>query len=116
MEAEGTGFGLEADAVRAAASLWVPSNAHHAAGDVSPLHARSLAGLPPALVITAQDDPLRDEGRAYARRLQDEGVDVTERCEPGLPHGFFQGHDLTDPAAAAATARRLADVAALLRG
>jgi acetyl esterase len=115
MEAKGSGFGLEADAVRAAAALWVPAHARRASGAVSPLHAGSLAGLPPTLLITAEDDPLGDEGRAYARRLEEAGVAVTARCEPGLRHGFFQDQD-AGPAAEAATARLLGDVRALLRG
>ena len=53
-----------------------------------PLHASTLAGLPPALVVLGGCDPLRDEGRAYARRLRDEGVAVEEVCYPGQPHGF----------------------------
>jgi len=53
-----------------------------------PLSAPSLAGLPPALVILGGCDMLRDEGRAYAGRMRDDGVDVEEVCYPGQPHGF----------------------------
>jgi acetyl esterase len=55
---------------------------------VSPLRARSLAGQPPALVITAGFDPLRDEGQAYAERLRAAGVDVVHREYRGQIHAF----------------------------
>lgn len=54
-----------------------------------PMAAASLAGLPPALVLLAGCDALRDEGRAYARRLEADGVEVEEHCSKGQPHGFF---------------------------
>jgi acetyl esterase len=53
-----------------------------------PLCATRLDGLPPALVVLGGCDMLRDEGRAYAARLRDAGVDVDEVCYAGQPHGF----------------------------
>ena len=54
----------------------------------SPLRAPSLAGQPPSLIVTAGFDPLRDEGRAYADRLREAGVDVVYREYPGQIHAF----------------------------
>ncbi len=67
-----------------------------------PLSAPTLAGLPPALVLLAGCDMLRDEGRAYARRMEAEGVEVEEFCFAGQPHGFV---NFGLPAAADAYAR-----------
>ena len=67
-----------------------------------PLSATHLGGLPPALVVLAGCDMLRDEGRAYAIRLREEGVDVDEVCYAGQPHGFV---NFDFPAAAVAFER-----------
>lgn len=68
----------------------------------APLRAETLAGLPPAMVVLGGCDVLRDEGRAYAARLRDEGVAVDEVCFPGQPHGFI---NMMFPAAHEAFAR-----------
>lgn len=67
----------------------------------SPMRAESLAGLPPAHVVTAEYDPLRDDGEAYAARLREAGVPVTHQRYDGQIHNFFaMGHVLERGAAA----------------
>jgi acetyl esterase len=69
----------------------------------SPALAKTLAGLPPAYVLTAGADPLRDEGNEYAARLKDAGVSVTYKNFPGQFHGFFTMGKLLQQANVAAS-------------
>ncbi len=80
---------------------------------LSPLHASSLGGLAPAVLATAEFDPLRDEGDGYAQALRAAGVQVEHRQFPGLIHGFY-GLEFVSPAVADATTWINAQVAALL--
>ena len=82
------GYMLTRDEMQLYWELYLTQPSDGANGYASVLRA-DLAGLPPALVITAEYDPLRDEGNALAEKLRDAGVPVEHICYPGMIHGFF---------------------------
>lgn len=84
------GKGLETVALKPHNSFYVNSGANPADPLVSPIKRADLSGLPEALVITAEYDPLRDEGEAYATRLEQASVPVTLHRYEGATHGFVQ--------------------------
>jgi acetyl esterase len=83
------GYGLTLDGMRWYWDLYLQASADAANPYAAPLVAQNLKGLPPAVVITAEYDPLCDEGEAYATRLQAAGVPTTCRRYDGMIHGFF---------------------------
>jgi acetyl esterase len=87
MTANGTGYFLTADDMRWFWDLYVPEE-HRQDPYAVPMRADSVVGLAPALVQTAEYDPLRDEGEAWAVRLRDAGVDVSLTRYDGVIHGF----------------------------
>jgi acetyl esterase/lipase len=97
-----TGLFLRRDVMQWYWDEYAPDPAQRSEITVSPLRAslEQLRGLPPALVVTAEADVLRDEGEAYAARLREAGVPVTSsRCE-GTIHGFMMFDALRDTEAA----------------
>jgi acetyl esterase len=86
--ANGTGFGLTMKGMQWFWDLYAPDPKMRDEPYASPLRAKDLSGLPPAHVVTAECDPLRDEGKAYATRLLQAGVPTTYVEYPGMVHGF----------------------------
>jgi len=85
----GNGYLLEERQMRWFFSCYVRGDNDPTDWRVAPLRAPDLRGVAPAVVITAEYDPLRDEGEAYARRLLDAGVPVHKHRYDGMIHAFF---------------------------
>jgi len=110
MRENGKGYFLEKEGMDWFTKLYAPDAKHRSDPRLSPLLCKDLAGQPPAYVVTAGFDPLRDEGRDYADALDKAGVSVTYVNYPGMVHGFFSMRALIPKAreavAAAAAALR----------
>jgi acetyl esterase len=90
----GRGFGLTREALEQFVNLYL-QGADPRDPRCSPVLADDLSGLPPAVVVTAECDPLRDEGEAYAARLEQAGVRVEARRYDAMVHGFAGMSSLT---------------------
>ncbi|MGH8706314.1 MAG: alpha/beta hydrolase [Burkholderiales bacterium] len=97
----GEGYLLTRHSIEYFRGLYLPRKDDWLDWRASPLLAQSLAGLPPAYVLTAGFDPLLDEGRAYAERLAKEGVEIVYRNYPDMVHGFILFGGVLDTANAA---------------
>jgi acetyl esterase len=92
------GYGLTREAMRWYWQVYVPNHEDRENPYASPMHAADLSMLPPAYVLTAEFDPLRDEGEAYAAGMEAAGVPVTLKRYDGLIHGFMSNHSEFDAA------------------
>ncbi|MGW4046962.1 alpha/beta hydrolase [Streptomyces sp. NPDC004721] len=84
------GYGLETAGLKPFNAFYLDSGADPADPLVSPIKRTDLTGLPPALVVTAEHDPMRDEGELYGERLREAGVEATVSRYEGAGHGFVQ--------------------------
>lgn len=84
------GYGLETAGLKPFNAFYIDSGADPADPLVSPIKREDLTGLPPALIITGEHDPMRDEGELYGRRLSEAGVEATVSRYEGAGHGFVQ--------------------------
>lgn len=84
------GYYLTAEAMHWFIASYLPDPQQRTAPTAGPLHAHDFDGLAPAVVVTAEYDPLRDEGVAYAERLATAGTKVREQRVPATVHGFWE--------------------------
>jgi acetyl esterase len=89
------GYFLTRDLLRWFSNHYLPEGLDRRDPMISPLYVEDLSNVAPATIVTAEYDPLRDEGNLYAARLRDAGVRVDDVCFPGMIHGFFAFFDIT---------------------
>ena len=114
MRENAEGYLLSASRVEWFIRTYLPDGADRTDPHISPLYATDLRGQPPAAVITAELDPLRDEAEAYARRLSAAGVPTEMTRHEGLVHGFLRMGGLS-PRARAASAQAVASLRAAVQ-
>jgi acetyl esterase len=110
-EENAEGYGLTRDTMKWFWDHYLSEASQGAHPHASPLRATDLSGLPPALVITAEYDPLRDEGERYAEKLRAAGVQVAMSRYDGVNHGFMFWVGVVDKAGVA-----MAEACEWLRG
>jgi len=100
----GSGYRLVDRAIQWFYCQYIPEDADDSDPRLSPIEAKDLSGLPPAYILTAGYDPLRDEGIAYAEKLKQAGVTVTHVDYPTMIHGFLSSMRSLIPLASEALA------------
>jgi acetyl esterase len=85
----GQGYFFDMTTLDWALGHYLPAGVDVSDERVSPLRATDLRGLPPAMIHTAEFDPFRDDGEAYAGALERAGVPVAYTCHPGMIHHFY---------------------------
>jgi len=106
-------WGLDVSGIEFFNSQWVPDRAAWTSAEFSPLRAQSVEGLPAALIVTAEHDPLRDQGEQFAARLVEARVPVELRREARQVHNFLM-YDTESAACAEAGDRLAADIGRLM--
>ena len=85
----GEGYLVDRDTLEHDLKHYLPAGTERTDPRISPLRVADVSRVPPTAIHTAEFDPLRDEGHAYAERLQQSGVRTLYRCHPGMIHLFY---------------------------
>lgn len=83
------GYSLTREMCKWFYSKYIPDPSLYTHPSIAPLRATDVKDLPPVLMVTAENDPLRDEGRAFARKLEQDGVKCEDICYSEMIHGFY---------------------------